>query len=178
VVATLACVIVGALLHPTTAAAAQPTTTAALSSAVQEFLPGVSGRVTSEQAAAWRLDDHSVTTRTTPGGSTVVFTPNAVADGAAENQADDGPYFKARVRWWGQYIVYFNKLETLRIAIGTAACAAVVKYVPVIGSYLATDCALLSVLATYARARNKCLLVQGWGPRLPQLRFYRGGYCR
>ena len=176
-VATLACVVVGALLHPTTAAAAESAPTPARTpavSAVPDGLPALSGRVTTEQAAAWHLDGDSVTTRTTPGGSTVVFTPKAVADGGSDGGAD----FKAKVRWWGYYIVLFNKLETLRIAAGAAACAAVVKFVPVVGQYLSADCALISVFATYARARNRCLLVQGWGLGVPQPLMYHGGYCR
>ena len=180
-VATLACVVVGALLHPTTAAAAEsapPPARPAPVSAVPEGLPALTGRVTNEQAAAWHLDGDSVTTRTTPGGSTVVFTPNAAADGGSDGGSDGGADFKAKVRWWGYYLVLFNKLETLRIAAGAAACAAVVKFVPVVGQYLSADCALISVFATYARARNRCLLVQGWGLGVPQPLMYHGGYCR
>jgi len=133
-------------------------------------MPGLSGPVTQAQAAAWHLDGTTATTLTTPGGSTVVLAPAEVRPGSAD--------FRAKVRWWGYYRVYFNKLETLRIAAGSAACAAIVKHVPVVGPYLATACALLSVYATYARARNKCVFVQGWGLHYSQVLLYRGGYCR
>lgn len=180
-VAALACVVAGALLHPTTAAAAvpavpaaAPAVPAAVPAAVPtvppDAVPALSGPVTREQAAAWHLDGKKVTTLTTPGGSTVVLTPATAKRGPAG--------FRANVTWWGFYRVFFNRLETLRIAAGTAACAAVVKFVPVVGSFLATECALISVVATYARARNKCVMVQGWGLHWPQVLLYRGRYCR
>ncbi|HKG50671.1 MAG TPA: hypothetical protein VKB14_09540 [Actinomycetales bacterium] len=177
--ATLVCVVAGALLHPTTAAAAVPTAVpTAVPSAVaarvlaapSPELPGLSGPVTQAQAAAWHLDGATATTLTTPGGSTVVLTPAEVLPGSAD--------FRAKVRWWGVYRVFFNKLETLQIAAGSAACVAIVKHVPVVGPYLATACALLGVYATYASARNECVLAQGWGLHYPQVLLYRGGYCR
>ena len=178
--AALACVVVGALLHPTTAVAAEPSRASATTSArlavtaAPDALRGFSGRKTTDQAAAWHLDRGSVTTRTTPGGSVVRFTRGAVtSDGA-----DGGSDFRAKVRWWGYYLVLFNRLETLRIAAGPATCAAVVKHVPLIGKYLAPYCGLISVIATYARARNTCVLVRGWGLQVPHIRMYRGGYCR
>ena len=169
-VVTLVCVVVGGLLHPTTASAAtravQPAPAARSTPTAQ---PGVSVPVTWEQAAAWNLPDHPVTTRT-PGGSTVVFPPASRA-----GQPDDIRY---RIKWYGYYTVWFNKVETLRIAAGTAACAAILKHIPQVGAILATICALLSVIATYARARNQCVLVMGWSPYYPQIARYRGGYCR
>ena len=173
--ATLVCVVGGALLHPTTAAAEGPTAVPsavaarALGTASRD-LPGLSGPVTQAQAAAWHPKGTTATTLTTPGGSTVVLTPAEVRPGSAD--------FRAKVRWWGSYRVYFNKLETLRIAAGSAACAAIVKHVPVVGPYLVTACALLGVYATYARARDKCVFVRGWGLHYPQVLLYRGGYCR
>jgi len=188
-VVTLVCVVVGALLHPATASAAthavpppaarpgpaaQPAaaaqaTAAAASGPVAQTLRGVSVPVTRQQAVAWHLPNHPVTTRT-PGGSTVVFTP---ASGAGEPED-----IRYRIRWYGYYTIWFNKVETLRIAAGTAACAALVKHIPRVGAILATICGLLSVIATYARARNECVLIQGWSPYYPQIVRYRGGYCR
>ena len=164
-VATLLCVVVGALLHPTAASAAPRASRPAVAGA----LPGVSVPVTREQAAAWHLPDSTATTRTS-GGSTVVFTP-----ASASSQPSD---FRYRIRWYGYYTVFFNRLETLRIAAGAAACAALVKHVPRVGSILATVCALISVMATYARARNQCVMVQGWGLLYPQILRYSGDYCR
>jgi hypothetical protein len=177
-VVTLVCVVVGALLHPATASAAtragsppaaQPAPAAPAAPVVQSPLRGVSVPVTRQQAVAWHLPDHPVTTRT-PGGSTVVFTPTSGA-GEPEN-------IRYRIRWYGYYTIWFNRVETLRIAAGTAACAALVKHIPRVGAILATICALLSVIATYARARNECVLIQGWSPYYPQIARYRGGYCR
>ena len=87
--ATLVCVVGGALLHPTTAAAEGPT---AVPSAVaaralgtaSRYLPGLSGPVTQAQAAAWHPKGTTATTLTTPGGSTVVLTPAEVRPGSAE----------------------------------------------------------------------------------------------
>jgi hypothetical protein len=132
---------------------------------------GLAVPITVQQAAAWHLPDSPVaSTFRTPGGSTVVFTP-ATRSGQQQD-------FRWRLRWYGWYTVFFNKLETLRIAAGTAACAALVKHVPRVGALLATLCTLLSIIATYARARNQCVMVQGFGLLTPQILRYRGDYCR
>jgi hypothetical protein len=178
-VATLVCVVVGALLHPATAGAAPRAATSALapslpgvsSGASSGLASGLSVPVTVGQAAAWHLPDSpAASTVRTPGGSTVVFTP-----ASHSGQPQD---FRWRMRWYGYYTVFFNKLETLRIAAGTAACAALVKHVPRVGGILATLCTLLSIIATYARARNQCVMVQGFGLLTPQILRYRGDYCR
>jgi hypothetical protein len=165
-VATLVCVVVAALLHPAGASAAPHPSRPA----VAATLPGLSVPVTREQAAAWHLPDSTVTTRTA-GGSTVVFTPVSRFGQPPQD-------FRYKLRWYGYYTVFFNRLETLRIAAGAAACAALVKHVPRVGSILATVCALISVMATYARARNQCVMVQGWGLLYPQILRYSGDYCR
>jgi hypothetical protein len=164
-VATLVCVVVGALLHPAGASAAPHPSRPAV--AVPQ---GLTVPVTRAQAAAWHLPDSTVTTRTA-GGSTVVFTPVSRFGQPPQD-------FRYKLRWYGYYTVFFNRLETLRIAAGSAACAAVIKHIPRVGSLLSTLCALISVQATYARARNQCVMIQGWGLLYPQILRYTGNYCR
>lgn len=180
-VAALVCIVAATLLHPAAAAAAAPTAArqgpatpvASARTDATAALDGLSVPVTTREAAAWRLPSSGLTLRT-PGGSTVVFRPGLPVDSVGPL-----PSFRYRIRWWGYYTVFFNKSETLKIAAGAAACAAVVKHIPTVGPYLSTLCALISVVATYARAKDQCVMVQGWGIQFfPQILRYRGNYCR
>jgi hypothetical protein len=168
-VATLACIVAGALLHPTTAAASPQARDHGTARTVAGAPSSLTVPVTREQAVAWHLRDGAVTTRTS-GGSTVVFHPGAPAD-----QTQD---FRYRVRWWGHYTVFFTRLETAKIARGAAVCAVVVKRVPTVGPYLSTLCAVISVVARYALAHGECVMVHGSGRKYPQILRYRGAYCR
>jgi hypothetical protein len=127
---------------------------------------------------AWALDadGQPVDTEYRIEGDTLVQVISPDADTAFPVVADPRVVYS----WWG-FTVYYNKSETVTIASGSAACAALTVLIPdpTVTKVVAATCGLLAVWAADAASRGRCIKLVKYGyigPGVPQQ--YSGGYCR